>query len=325
MSKAEVIWWEKTVEYKFLLDFTRNISNADAYPLASVEEEAGDAMFSVDGAQWALFEFKRDENSFKSELKKFAVAHNLFKVLEEVLKVSLQASEEERNEAQAKLENCKVQISNDNLGLSDLNEKTAIEADASTHCFGTRLQAAPATIVSSVEPTVPTASSLHSAAKALIQKLQNKAFEAAKTHLFAPGSDSSCHWIVYGKFDAETKCMKLCNIQYFQLFDKRDAGALTEGNAPSSFVGWNSTQLKEYVDQFINFKLYGVPLNEDDKNGGGRSWPQGVLPANPSYIIGVNDKKVLVAPLDNSTETCNLLQRLSPPKAPPTARRRPSA
>jgi len=64
------IWWEKTVEYKFVLDAAKESGLDFAAPLSGIQEMAGDGIFSAD-AKLILVEFKRDFNSLKSEVDKF--------------------------------------------------------------------------------------------------------------------------------------------------------------------------------------------------------------------------------------------------------------
>ena len=61
-------WWEKTVEYYFVLkhvDIGMLVS-----PLDGKEEKLGDTIISTDN-RWVLIEFKRDEGSLSSEKDKF--------------------------------------------------------------------------------------------------------------------------------------------------------------------------------------------------------------------------------------------------------------
>ncbi len=64
------MWWEKTVEYKFVLDMTRDRELSFAAPLSGVEERAGDSVFAHDD-KVVLVEFKRSIADLKSESKKF--------------------------------------------------------------------------------------------------------------------------------------------------------------------------------------------------------------------------------------------------------------
>ncbi len=60
-------WWEKTVEYFFILNCRAN--HMRIAPLDGKEERAGDVLFSSDN-NWVLIEFKRDMECLKSEEKK---------------------------------------------------------------------------------------------------------------------------------------------------------------------------------------------------------------------------------------------------------------
>ncbi|AYF20131.1 TPA: hypothetical protein NJ279_004510 [Vibrio parahaemolyticus] len=66
------IWWEKTVEYKFVVDAAKcEERNLDfAAPLSGIQEMAADGVFSAD-AKLILVEFKRDLKSLKTEADKF--------------------------------------------------------------------------------------------------------------------------------------------------------------------------------------------------------------------------------------------------------------
>lgn len=64
------IWWEKTVEYKFVLDAARDRGLDFAVPLAGIQESAGDGIFSAD-AKIILVEFKRSSHELVTESDKF--------------------------------------------------------------------------------------------------------------------------------------------------------------------------------------------------------------------------------------------------------------
>lgn len=69
-------WWEKTVEYQFVLLVAQSRKLFLA-PLDGGEERAGDAVFSSDN-RWVLIEFKKDRDAISTEKKKFddyAAAH----------------------------------------------------------------------------------------------------------------------------------------------------------------------------------------------------------------------------------------------------------
>lgn len=64
------IWWEKTVEYSFVLEADRTAGLKFAAPLSGVQEKAGDAVFSAD-SKIILVEFKRSIDELDSEHDKF--------------------------------------------------------------------------------------------------------------------------------------------------------------------------------------------------------------------------------------------------------------
>lgn len=63
-----MIWWEKTVEYRFVIDYMS--AESFALPFDGNHERLGDAIFSSDD-KWILVEFKRSEKEIDSERKKF--------------------------------------------------------------------------------------------------------------------------------------------------------------------------------------------------------------------------------------------------------------
>lgn len=71
-SKNEPVlkWWEKTVEYAFIMNaHERSLVNFAA-PLSGVEEKAGDLILAQ-GTNFILVEFKATENDFDSDDSKF--------------------------------------------------------------------------------------------------------------------------------------------------------------------------------------------------------------------------------------------------------------
>lgn len=66
-------WWEKTVEYQFLLLVAKS-NRLFLAPLDGNEERAGDAVFSSNN-RWVLIEFKKDSTSISTEKKKFINYH----------------------------------------------------------------------------------------------------------------------------------------------------------------------------------------------------------------------------------------------------------
>ena len=62
-------WWEKTVEYKFVMLIAKE-EKLFLAPLDDKQERAGDAIFSSDN-KWLLIEFKKNSESIKTEKDKF--------------------------------------------------------------------------------------------------------------------------------------------------------------------------------------------------------------------------------------------------------------
>lgn len=71
----EAIWWEKTVEYKFVLDADRERGLKFAAPLSGVHERAGDGVFSSN-SKIVLVEFKRSKYELDTEYDKFTNYEN---------------------------------------------------------------------------------------------------------------------------------------------------------------------------------------------------------------------------------------------------------
>jgi len=63
-------WWEKTVEYRFVLTAAEH-GQMFAVPLDGEEEKAGDTIFSL-ASKWLLIEFKRDAACLRTERAKFS-------------------------------------------------------------------------------------------------------------------------------------------------------------------------------------------------------------------------------------------------------------
>lgn len=61
-------WWEKTVEYFFVVNYLP--AESGFIGLDGAEEVVGDAIFSTDN-RWILIEFKKDESCLNTEIKKF--------------------------------------------------------------------------------------------------------------------------------------------------------------------------------------------------------------------------------------------------------------
>lgn len=71
-----LIWWEKTVEYQFVL-MVAQARKLFIAPLDGAHERAGDTIFSSDN-RWVLIEFKKDADSISTEKTKF-INYNIAK------------------------------------------------------------------------------------------------------------------------------------------------------------------------------------------------------------------------------------------------------
>lgn len=65
-----MIWWEKTVEYNFVIRTAIDKKINFAAPLSGVQEVGGDGIFGID-AKLILVEFKRSQKELKTERDKF--------------------------------------------------------------------------------------------------------------------------------------------------------------------------------------------------------------------------------------------------------------
>jgi len=74
------IWWEKTVEYKFVLDYSLEMGDFFVTPLDGNLEAAGDTIFAAEN-KWILIEFKRNHDSLKSEESKFTDYQKAYEAL----------------------------------------------------------------------------------------------------------------------------------------------------------------------------------------------------------------------------------------------------
>lgn len=72
MTTDKFIWWEKTVEYSFVLRAAKLKGHRFFNPLAGIQERAGDAIFGDDD-KLVLIEFKRSVDDLNSEERKFLV------------------------------------------------------------------------------------------------------------------------------------------------------------------------------------------------------------------------------------------------------------
>lgn len=62
-------WFEKTVEYAFVLNHAHDLKCA--VPLDGNHERAGDAIFNLENVRWILIEFKRKASDLSTEEEKF--------------------------------------------------------------------------------------------------------------------------------------------------------------------------------------------------------------------------------------------------------------
>jgi hypothetical protein len=67
----EVQWWEKTVEYRFVLEIAAKRNSVLLTPFDGNHEQAGDAMFADTSNRWLLIEFKREHRHLNTEFSKF--------------------------------------------------------------------------------------------------------------------------------------------------------------------------------------------------------------------------------------------------------------
>lgn len=74
-----LIWWEKTVEYQFVM-MVAHAKKLFIAPLDGAHERAGDTIFSSEN-RWVLIEFKKDADSISTEKSKFDQYQNARAVL----------------------------------------------------------------------------------------------------------------------------------------------------------------------------------------------------------------------------------------------------
>ncbi len=78
----DLIWWEKTVEYKFVQEY---LGSKFIAPLAGKHEAAGDVIVAT-GTKLILIEFKRDRTCISTEEKKYKGAYAKYDEAKEILK-----------------------------------------------------------------------------------------------------------------------------------------------------------------------------------------------------------------------------------------------
>lgn len=94
--KKEFLWWEKTVEYGFVIKHVSKFSKA--VPLDGNYEKASDTIFKMSGYKWLLIEFKKDQDSIKNELDKFVEKDAAKDIKENVFeKIKLELQDESKN------------------------------------------------------------------------------------------------------------------------------------------------------------------------------------------------------------------------------------
>ncbi|MCQ9617276.1 hypothetical protein L1889_11730 [Paenalcaligenes niemegkensis] len=72
---SQPIWWEKTVEYRFILDAASTKDLDFAAPLSGIPERCGDGIFAKN-SKIILIEFKCSKNELTSEFEKFGSNYN---------------------------------------------------------------------------------------------------------------------------------------------------------------------------------------------------------------------------------------------------------
>jgi hypothetical protein len=70
-EKDGLCWYEKSVEYQYLVEGLKEHKFQLAWPLAGTEEAVGDSLFR-DGFTYHIVEFKGQHSSFASEYKKYS-------------------------------------------------------------------------------------------------------------------------------------------------------------------------------------------------------------------------------------------------------------
>lgn len=315
----QVTWWEKTVEYTFLLQFSPN-TGRQVWPLGGKAELMGDTIYSLDKVRWGLFEFKRDKASLKTEIAKFAV--------------------DTQEYAQARLD------------VRELNKKLKkIRAAHSAHHVATSSNA---DVQDVKEPECLAEKPVIEACEAANLKLdsiQYEAFVRAQEFFKKQFSEPTYHFLVYGQKAKDKPAIALYSRRYFDLLKEPCPADAEVADAMGELVKWDKTSFAAYLREFMNFKRFGVPAtvqggtsrggdrdgnvgetvrasgekatDSGEASGGAnatKEWQVGDIKVGdyPTYIIGVDTEKIIVAPLDESEGTLRLLNYISNVQPTPT-------
>lgn len=292
----KVIWWEKTVEYNFLLRFLSGDGGREVWPLGGNAELMGDGIYSLDKVRWGLFEFKRNAASLSSEIVKFAVE------TEECKKAARAVKKMNSQLAQS------INVQNTIAGSTD--KGVTKNADASSSLV-------------KIEDTLK-------AARAELESIQLGAFKSARDFFESEYTGPSCHFLIYGDHDRETHSLILYSRPYFNLLDEPDLvvqpgehdnrDTRVEDKVDENLMLWDKKHFGAYLRYFMNFKLYGNSAGNDSDEGSGaasgeasnralKEWKIASVETgdSPTYIIGVDSTKIIIAPLDDSPATKDLV------------------
>lgn len=338
----KVTWWEKTVEYTFLLKFATK-TGRQVWPLGGKAELMGDTIYSLDKVGWGLFEFKCDKASLKTEIAKFAVDTEEYKVALSKVRTLKRALEARRTAHSANVS------SSSNAGVEDVEEPES--------------------------PGIKLAVEAHEAARLALADIQKEAFSRAQVFFDKQVPGPTYHFLVYGEKVEGQNRIALYSKPYFDLLTKSGTPGTIITDGMDAFVKWDKTSFAGYLREFMNFKRFGVAISDETGTGGSgdtdgsvgeavhasgekaadpaeangglvpvvsgrnggnnatKEWQVGDIKVGdyPTYIIGVDEERIIVAPLDESKATLRLLNYIShrpepaqtPPVTPPQTGLRP--
>lgn len=225
--EKEVTWWEKTVEYTFLLKFATS-TGRQVWPLGGKAELMGDSIYSLDKARWGLFEFKRDKASLKTEIAKFAV------------------DTEEYAQAVLAVRTLKRGIA-------------AIRAAHSAHDVSTSSNTGGQDVEESESRAEKLAVEACEVAYVNLEDIQRAAFRRAQAFFENQFSGPTYHFLVYGQKVWKKPAIALYSRQYFDLLNKSCPPDAKVADAMHTLVKWDKISFAAYLREFMNFKRFGVP------------------------------------------------------------------
>lgn len=310
------------MEYTFLLKIAAK-TGRQVWPLGGKAELMGDTIYSLDKMGWGLFEFKRDRASLKTEIAKFAVD------TEEYAQALLAVRSLKRGLAAMKAALTTHHVSpTSNAGVQDVEEpelraeKLAIQACEAAYVNLEDIQCAAfgrAQVFFEKQFSGPTYHFL-----VYGRKVKNKAaitlyirqyFDLLK-ELRAPDAVDNDAMDALVKWDKASFAKYLGEFMNFKRFGVAIADGRGSGGSGDT-DGIVGETVRDGGDKAADSSEAGgaVPSDSGGKSGSleTKAWQLSDISVGdyPTYIIGVDEARIIVAPLDKSVATLRLLNYMS--------------